>query len=44
MLMRVFFLISSLAAEIKNHVLLAEIGRGFGLSEQQVETALSGGN
>ncbi|MGB0645940.1 MAG: hypothetical protein ACPGQS_02135 [Bradymonadia bacterium] len=37
------FLISSLAKEIKNHVLLAEIGRGFGLSEQQVETALSGG-
>lgn len=37
------FLISSLAAEIKNHVLLAEIGRGFGLSEEQVATALSGG-
>ena len=37
------FLISSLAAEIKNHVLLAEIGRSFGLNDEQIQYALSGG-
>ncbi len=37
------FLISSIAAEIKNHVLLAEIGRSFGLNDEQIQYALSGG-
>ena len=37
------FLISSIAAEIKNHVLLAEIGRSFGLNDEQIKFALSGG-
>jgi tellurite resistance protein len=37
------FLISSIAAEIKNHTLLAEIGRSFGLNDEQIQFALSGG-
>ena len=38
------FLISSIAQEIKNHGLLREIAAGFGLNEEQISTALSGGN
>ncbi len=38
------FLISSLASEIRNHVLLREIAAGFGLNEEQISLALSGGN
>ena len=38
------FLISSIAKEIKNHGLLREIAAGFGLNEEQISTALSGGN
>ena len=38
------FLISSLANEIKNHVLVREIGAAIGLTESQINAALAGGN
>ena len=38
------FLISSLAKEIKNHLLVREIGAAIGLTESQINAALAGGN
>ena len=38
------FLLSSLAKELKNHVLLRDIGLAIGLSESKINAALAGGN